>query len=113
MHDKLADNNADPWALMKTPKKNLWTRIWRALFLKIKNSLREFAVEWRAVENPWTLRCSVALLDERYFGELCFYSDVKDALTRNKAALLDAHAFGEAFDASLEAMDAWKTVRQD
>ena len=55
--------------------------------------------------------CSVGLLDERYFGELCFYTDAHDALLRNAAALLDAHAFGEAFDATLEAMDAWKTVR--
>jgi hypothetical protein len=54
----------------------------------------------------------LALLDERYFGELCFYIDAHDALLRNGAALLDAHAFGEAFDATLEAMDAWKTVRR-
>ena len=54
---------------------------------------------------------SFAPLDERYFGEMCFYSDAHDALLRNKGALLDPHAFGEAFDASLEAMDAWQTVR--
>ncbi len=54
---------------------------------------------------------SFAPLDERYFGELCFYSDAHDALLRNKGALLDPHAFGEAFDASLEVMDAWQTVR--
>ena len=50
-------------------------------------------------------------LDERYFGELCFYIDAHDALLRNEAALLDAHSFGEVFDASLDALDAWKTVR--
>ena len=42
---------------------------------------------------------------------MCFYSDAHDGLLRNKAALIDAHAFGEAFDASLDAMDAWSTVR--
>ena len=55
--------------------------------------------------------CSFAPLDERYFGEMCFYNDAHDALLRNKGALLDPHAFGEAFDASLEAMNAWQTVR--
>ena len=55
---------------------------------------------------------SFVALDERYFGELCLYSDAHDALLRNEAALLDAHAFGEVFDATLDAMDAWTTVRR-
>jgi hypothetical protein len=50
-------------------------------------------------------------LGQTYFADMCFYLDVRAALTLNSAAVLDAHVFGDTFDGSMDALQAWDTVR--
>jgi hypothetical protein len=49
-------------------------------------------------------------LGERWFGNLCYYEDVRKALTDNPHAMLDAHAFGEVFEAMLDEFGSWNQV---
>ena len=50
-------------------------------------------------------------LGQTYFADMCFYLDVRAALTLNSAAVLDAHVYGDTFDGSMDALQAWDTVR--
>ena len=42
---------------------------------------------------------------------MCFYHDMRVTLTHNPTAWIDAHGFGDSFDASMDALKAWDTVR--
>ena len=63
----------------------------------------------RAEPAPLTRRWHT--LAQTYFGDMCFYFDVRAALVLNSGAILDAHVFGDTFDASMDAFKAWDTVR--
>jgi len=52
-----------------------------------------------------------APLGERWFADLCFFGDARAGLVSNAHAVLDAHVFGDTFEASLEAFRSWDTVR--
>ncbi len=52
-------------------------------------------------------------LGERWFGNLCYFDDVRKALTDNPHVMLDAHTFGEVFEATLDAFGNWDQVSAD
>ncbi len=52
-----------------------------------------------------------APLGERWFADLCFFGDARAGLVSNAHAVLDAHVFGDTFEASLDAFHSWDTVR--
>ena len=49
-------------------------------------------------------------LGERWFGNLCYFDDIRKALTDNPHAALDAHTFGEVFEGMLDAFGNWDQV---
>ena len=49
-------------------------------------------------------------LGERWFGNLCYFDDIRKALTDNPHTILDAHTFGEVFEATLDAFGNWDQV---
>ena len=46
-----------------------------------------------------------------WFADLCFLIDVRAALVLNAGAVIDAHVFGDAFDGTMDLLEAWDTVR--
>ena len=97
-----------------------------AVYIALGSRRAHSVLDNGGVSSAYLLSCGVAeafradiaafihrrhTLGQTYFADMCFYIDMRAALTLNFGAVLDAHVFGDTFDGSMEAFQAWDTVR--